>query len=73
MKWLKDNTSYIRDQLKALKEETSGRLLATLLADVVSTNQAPSSAFMASAFSGMSKEDTANFIAQLTKLNASRE
>eukprot|EP00603_Paraphysomonas_imperforata_P004269 CAMPEP_0114418674 /NCGR_PEP_ID=MMETSP0103-20121206/3623_1 /TAXON_ID=37642 ORGANISM="Paraphysomonas imperforata, Strain PA2" /NCGR_SAMPLE_ID=MMETSP0103 /ASSEMBLY_ACC=CAM_ASM_000201 /LENGTH=2325 /DNA_ID=CAMNT_0001587049 /DNA_START=49 /DNA_END=7026 /DNA_ORIENTATION=+ len=73
MKWLKDNTSYIRDRLKALKEENSGRRLAALLADVIQPAESPSSDFMAAAFSGMSKEDTSKFIAQLTEMNSSRK
>jgi acetyl-CoA carboxylase/biotin carboxylase 1 len=73
MKWLKDNTSYIRDRLKALKEENSGRRLAALLAEVIEHTESPSSDFMAAAFSGMSKEDTTKFISQLTEMNSSRK
>jgi acetyl-CoA carboxylase / biotin carboxylase 1 len=71
MKWLKDNTTYIRDRLSALKDETVARQLSCLLSSMKPT-QPISSDFMATVFSGMSKEDTAKFIVQLTDMNEAR-
>jgi acetyl-CoA carboxylase/biotin carboxylase 1 len=73
MQWLKDNTAYLRDRLRALQDSTSGQQLASLLAIAVTPAQTPSEEFMATAFAGMSKQDTEKFIAQLTEMNKARK
>ena len=73
MRWLKDNMPFIRDRLKSLQDDICGRQVADLLSNVVQPNQGASEAFFTAAFSKMSKEDTANFVAQLTSMNEARQ